>query len=207
VFARAAGNRQFAHTESLMETLRRIVYLVIRPAAEWDAIAREQTSVDVLLRHYILPLALLAPVATVIGMKTFDREWDPVHGFMVPAEQILAAGTATYFATVGSILVLAAIFTLIAPMFGVPRDYLAALKVATYGAIPVLLTGATLFLPVMAIVAMVGLCHTLYLFWLGVRRVLNVPPGAEAEFVGISLVLLTFLSVLIGAAASAIGLL
>ena len=114
-------------------------------------------------------------------MKTFDRDWDPVHGFLVPAEQILAAGAATYFATVGSILVLAAIFTLIAPMFGATRDYLAALKVATYGAIPVMLAGATLFLPVMAIVAMVGLCHTLFLFWLGVRRVLNVPRGAAGR--------------------------
>ena len=149
----------------------------------------------------------LAPVASVIGMKTFDRDWDPVHGYLVPADQILAAGVATYFATVGSILMLAAIFALLAPMFGGLRDYVAALKVATYGAIPVLLAGATLLLPAMAIVGIVGLCHTLFLFWIGVRRVLNVPPGAEAEFVGISLVLLTFLSVLIGAAASAIGLL
>ena len=92
-------------------------------------------------------------------------------------------------------------------MFGVTRDYVAALKVATYGAIPLMMTGATLFLPVMAIVTMAGLCHTLFLFWIGVRRVLHVPHGAAAEFVGISLVLLTFLSVLIGAAASAIGLL
>ena len=61
-------------------------------------------------------------------------------------------------------------------MFGVARDYLAALKVATYGAIPVMLTGATLLLPVMAIVTMVGMCHTLFLFWIGVRRVLHVPP-------------------------------
>jgi hypothetical protein len=74
-------------------------------------------------------------------------------------------------------------------------------------AIPVMLAGATLLLPAMAIVAMVGMCHTLFLLWLGVRRVLNVPRGAQAEFVGISLVLLTFVSVLIGAAASAIGLL
>ena len=77
---------------------------------------------------------------------------------------------------------------------------------ATYGAIPVLLAGATLLVPIMAIVTIVGLCHTLFLFWIGVRQVLKVPPGDEAEFVGISLVLLTFLSVLVGAAASAIGL-
>ena len=207
MFAGAAGNRRFARTEGLMETLRRIVYLIFRPAAEWDAIASEKTSVDVLLRRYILPLALLAPVASVIGMKTFDRDWDPVHGYLVPADQILAAGVATYFATVGSILMLAAIFALLAPMFGGLRDYVAALKVATYGAIPVLLAGATLLLPAMAIVGIVGLCHTLFLFWIGVRRVLNVPAGAQAEFVGISLLLLTFVSILAGAAVSAIGLL
>ena len=190
-----------------METLRRIVYLVFRPTAEWDVIADEQTSVDALLRHYILPLALLAPIATVIGMKTFDRDWDSVHGYLVPPEQILGAGTATYFGIIGSIFALAAIFTLITPMFGGTRDYLAALKVATYGAIPVMVAGATLVLPVMAIVAIVGVCHTMFLLWIGVQRVLNVPRGSQAEFVGISIVLLTFLSVLIGAGLSAIGLL
>jgi Yip1 domain len=190
-----------------LETLRRIVYLVFRPSAEWDRIAAEETSVDALLRRYILPLAMLAPVGTVIGMKTFDRDWDPVHGYLVPPEQILAAGVATYFATIGSIFVLAAIFSLLAPTFGARRDYLAALKVATYGAIPVMLAGATLLLPVMAIVAMVGLCHTLFLLWIGAQRVLNVPRGTQTEFIGISLVLLTFVSVLIGAGASAVGLL
>jgi len=190
-----------------MATLRRIVYLIFRPTAEWDLIAREQTSVDALLRDYILPLALLAPIATVIGMKYFDREWDPVHGYLVPAERIFATGATTFFAIVGSILVLAAIFVLIIPMFGGTRDYVAALKVATYGAIPVLLAGATLLLPVMAIVGVVGLCHTLFLYWLGARRVLHVPAGGESEFVGISIVLLTFASVLAGAAAGAVGLL
>lgn len=189
-----------------MPTLRRIVYLIFRPTAEWDLIAEEKTTVDLLLRSYILPLALLAPIATIIGMETFDRDWDPVHGYLVPADRIFATGATTYFSIVGSILVLAAIFALIAPMFGGTRNYLAALKVATYGSIPVMLAGAALLLPVMAIVGLAGLCHTLFLFWTGVRRVLNVPRGAQAEFVAISVMLLTFVSVLAGAAASAIGL-
>ena len=189
-----------------MEPLRRIVYLIFRPAAEWDLIALEPASVDSLLRRYILPLALLAPAATVIGMETFDRDWDPVHGYLVPAGEIFAAGATTFFSIVGSILLLAAIFVVIAPMFGSRRDYVAALKVATYGAIPLLLAGATLIVPVMVIVALAGLCHTLFLYWVGVRRVLLVPAGGGAEFIGISLVLLVFTSVLAGAAASAIGL-
>jgi hypothetical protein len=189
-----------------MQTLRRIVCLIFRPTSEWDLIAKETTTVDLLLRRYILPLALLTPIATIIGMNTFDRDWDPVYGYLVPADRILMTGATTYFAIVGSILALAAIFAVIAPMFGGTRDYLAALKVATYGSVPMLLAGATLLLPIMVIVGLGTLAHTLFLFWTGVRRVLNVPRGAQAEFVGISMILLTLVSVLAGAAASAIGL-
>ena len=188
-----------------MQTLRRIVYLIFRPKAEWDLIAEEKTTVQAMLRSYILPLALLAPIATVIGMKTFDREWDSMHGYLVRSEHILAAGAATFVAIVGSIFALAAIFALVAPMFGGARDYRAALKVATYGAIPTMLAGATLVLPVMALIGLLGSCHTLFLLWLGGQRVLNVPPDEGAEFVAISLVLLALVSVAAGAAFGAFG--
>jgi hypothetical protein len=183
----------------------RIGRLIFRPKVEWDQIASEQTSVRALVLGYVLPLALLAPIATVIGMKTFDRNWDPVHGYLVPPERILATGATTYVAIVGSILLLAAIFALIAPMFGARRDFHATLKVAAYGSVPVLLAGATLLLPVMALVGLVGLCHSLFLFSLGAQRVLNVPAGNSAEYVGISMVLLGLASILAGAAASALG--
>ena len=186
--------------------LRRIARLLLRPAEEWDRIADEKTSVVALLRDYILPLALLAPIATVIGMKVFDRAWDPVHGYLVPSDRILATGAMTYLAIVGSIFVLAAIFVVLAPMYGGARDYLSALKVAAYGAIPVLLAGAALLLPVLAIVGLVGLCHTLFLLWAGARHVLKVPAGDGAEFIGISIVLMTLVSILAGAVVSAFGL-
>ncbi|MET0682477.1 MAG: Yip1 family protein [Casimicrobiaceae bacterium] len=188
------------------QSLRRIVGLIFRPTEEWDAITEETTTVGALLRFYVLPLALLTPIATMIGMTTFDRGWDPVHGYLVPTDRILAIGVTTYFAIIGSVLVLAAIFALIAPMYGAARDFRAALMVATYGAIPLLLAGATMLLPIMAVVGVVGLCHTLYLLWLGAQRLLHVPEGSCAEFIGISLVLLTAVSVLAGAGVSAIGL-
>lgn len=188
-----------------MRALGRIGRLIFHPRREWEQIAIEQTSVRTLLLAYVLPLSLLAPVATVIGMKIFDRNWSPVHGYLVPPERILATGATTYVAIVGSILLLAAIFALVAPMFGARRDFQAALRVATFGSVPVLLAGATLLLPVMALVGLVGLCHTLFLFSLGVQRVLDVPAGSTAEYVGISMVLLGLASILAGAAASAVG--
>ena len=99
-----------------MEVLRRIVYLVFRPGAEWALIADESTTVDTLLRSYILPLSALAPIATFIGMKVFDASWDVEQGYLVPADQIFNAAATTFFGIIGSIFALAAIMALIAPI-------------------------------------------------------------------------------------------
>ena len=190
-----------------MTTWQRIVGIVLRPGDEWELIAREDTSIDELTRRYIVPLSLLAPVATVIGMSYFDRTWDADAGYLGPPDQILAAGATTLFTSILSVFALAAIFVLIAPLYGSSRDYRAALKVATYGSVPVMLAGATLLLPVMALVGLIGLCHSLFVWWLGVRQVLAVKRSDQAEFVGIAMVLLFIASTVAGAAASALGVL
>ena len=55
-------------------------------------------------------------------------------------------------------------------------------------------------------ISIVALCHTLYLYWIGVRRVLDVPEEARTEFIGISLTMLGGLSSILGAALSSAGL-
>ena len=188
-----------------MQALDRIVRIVIRPHKEWDVVARESTSVDALLRRYILPLSLLAPISTSIGMRVFDSAWDNDSGFRVPMQDMFAAAATTLFASIASVFVLAGIFVLLAPFYGSTRDYRIALQVATYGAVPVFLAGATLVLPVMALVALIGFMHTLYLYCLGARQVLEVKRNEQAEFVGISMLILSVVSTVAGAIASHIG--
>jgi hypothetical protein len=188
-----------------MEALRRITYLVFRPAAEWALIAREPTSVDVMLRRYILPLSALTPIATFIGMTVFDRAWDVDQGYLVPPDQIFNAAATTFFGIIGSIFALAAIMALIAPMYECKRDYLSALKVSAHGASPLLLSGVTLVLPAMIVVSMVALCYTLFLYYVGATTVLQIRKD-QAEFIGISMLLLTFVSMMAGMAVASIGL-
>ena len=189
-----------------MDALRRMVAIVMHPNAEWDRIAGEGMSIGMLLRHFILPLALLAPTSTYIGIRFFNVDWDEDMGFLVPAQNAFAAATTTFFASVGSVFALAGIFVLIAPLYGSSRDYRVALKVATFGAVPIMLAGAMLFLPVMALVGLVGLSHSLFLYWLGARKVLQVAPADQAEFVGIAIVMLMVVSTLGGAALSSMGI-
>ena len=188
-----------------MEALRTIGYLVLKPTEAWGAIAREPTTVDALLRRYILPLSGLAPIATFIGMEVFDGAWDARQGYLVPSDRIFNTAATTFFATIASLFALAAIMTLIAPMYRCKRDYVASLKVAVLGAGPLVLSGATLVLPAMVLVSMVALCYTLFLYCVGATVVLQLRRD-QAEFVGISLLLLTFVSMMAGAIVASIGL-
>ena len=190
-----------------MDALHRIVAIVMHPNAEWDRVAGEGMSIGMLLRRFIVPLALLAPISTYIGIRFFNVDWDVDMGFLVPAKNAFATATTTFFAVVASVFALAGIFVLIAPLYGSSRDYRVALKVATFGAVPTMLAGALLVLPVMALVGLVGLSHSLYLYWLGARKVLQVAPADQAEFIGIAIVLLMAVSTLGGAALSSLGIL
>src|SRR5512144_120013 len=85
-----------------VETLDRIVRIVIRPQKEWEVVARESTPVDALLRRYILPLSLLAPISTSVGMRVFDSAWDNDSGFRVPMQDMFAAAATTLFGSIAS---------------------------------------------------------------------------------------------------------
>ena len=123
----------------------------------------------------------------------------------MPPQDAFAAAATTLFASIASVFALAGIFVLLAPLYGSSRDYRVALQVATFGAVPMLLAGALLFLPVLALLGLVGLSYTVFLYWLA-RKVLQVPAKHQAEFVGIAMLLLIVASSLGGAIASSVGL-
>lgn len=190
-----------------MSTLSRVVGILVRPGAEWNAIAREPASVAGLLVRYVLPLCLVPSAAIAIGVTYFGAGWNPVHGYALSSDKALAAGAATFFYAVVTILLLAVIFHFLARARNRPRrTYAEALQVAAYGAIPVLLSGAFLVLPVLVMLSIVACIHSLFLLNGGLRTVLRVEEGESAMLVGISIVLLTIASMAIGAIAAALGL-
>ena len=166
----AAGGPAEVHTCRRCNGLRSSCW---RPAAGWEGSPRRrQASID-LLRRVILPYALLAPAATGIGMKVFDARWDPLHGYLVAPEQHLRRrGDDAISRSSRRSSRLAAIFVRLAPMFGVvarlPRRAERRRVRRAAGAA----RRRALLLPAMAIVGIVALCHTLFLYWVGARCVL-----------------------------------
>lgn len=185
----------------------RIKDVIFHPGTEWAVIARESGSAVALCARYLLPLALLAPIATVIGMNVFDYSWDQNKGFRIPHENILAVGLGNYFFAVLTVLLIAAVFFGMTRLVDGHRDWMASLKVAVYGAIPLMLSGVVLFMPVNVVICLIAMMHTLALYHSGVQTVMKVKQTEAAMFVGVSMVIVFFASTLLGALASSLGML
>ena len=100
---------------------------------------------------------------------------------------------------------LAAAFRLIAPMYGIARDWTRAWKVAAYGSTPVWLVGVVLVKPLLVSVLVIALLHCSYLYYAGLQVVSGVQRGAAAEYVAVAVLFALVLSTFAGAMLAGIG--
>lgn len=191
----------------ISEFISRIRGLLFSPQAEFDRIAAEPTDVVVLVRRFLVPLALLTPIATIVGMNSFDVAWDVQHGYRIPKERILNTGVANFAFEIITVMMAGLIFYFMTRVDHRERSFVRSMNVAVYGAVPLLISGALLFVPMNVTVCMLAMVHTFVLYWVGVQKVMNIQPVNASLFVALSMIVLFGASTLLGAFVSMIGLL
>lgn len=189
-----------------MAILNRIAGMLVRPQAEWDAIASEAPGTVVLLRNYLLPLCLLAPSATLIGMLAFDTGWSAQYGYSALRDRAPVIALATYGFQVVSVYLLAVVLYFLARTEKRTPSFLVALQVAVFGSIPVLLSGAALVIPFNVIVTMLAMLYSSYLYYLGAEKLIGIRPADSAMFIGVAMIGMMLLSSVLGGIASALGI-
>jgi hypothetical protein len=147
-----------------MNITERIKNILLKPKEEWLVIDTESTTVADLYKSYIVPLAAIGPVASIIGS--------------------LIGGGSLYYAITGAVVsyvlglvgvyVIALIIDALAPTFSGQKNSVQALKVVAYAWTAFWLTGIFSLIPVLAILAILGL-YSLYLLYLGLPVLMKVP--------------------------------
>ena len=158
--------------------------IMIDPPTEWAKIDAEPGDVVTLLTSYVAPLAAIPALSSFIGAC--------VVGVVVPGVGTVRAsilqgffGAAFGFVTAcATVLVLAAVIDLLAPVFGSRRSFERAFNLAVYSYTPFWLAGIFLLAPGLRFLVLLSL-YGAYLLWKGLPQLMLTPRSKVAGFAAV----------------------
>lgn len=163
---------------------------LLDPAPLWDKAAQELARRPRALGARVLQVAVLAAagaalVADFAGDLLTTRT-SVEFGFLARPHAPLQVFLSTFLGVLASPFLLAAAFVLLARAHRLPFRPLAAFAVAVYGALPVYATLLLVWVPAAMLLVCAALIVSLLWWAAGCRRLLAVPPGDSAEFLGLA---------------------
>ena len=150
-----------------MNLVDRVKRILLSPQSEWEVIDGETTTPSALYTGYIMPLAAIGPIATVIGFAVFGISV-PLAGtvYRVPIGSAITSAIVTYVLTLVGVYVLSLIIDALAPTFGGTKSPIQALKVAAYSSTAAWIAGIFAIMPGLRMLGILGL-YSFYLLYLG----------------------------------------
>ncbi|MGL5838611.1 MAG: Yip1 family protein [Sphingorhabdus sp.] len=197
-----------------MSLVDRVKNILISPASEWEVIAKEPATVGGLFTSYAAILALLPAIASLLFLGVLGISL----GAMGPAGAMVSGLGMGYWITtaivsyvVGLALLwlVAFIVKSISPSFNGNSDMVQATKLMVYSATPTWVAGLVAWIPVIGFIfSLAAMAYAVYLIYLGVRPVLEVPQEKVAGMTVVTVLIYIVISLVVGGliAAAFIGM-
>jgi hypothetical protein len=159
-----------------MNLVARVKGILLNPSGEWRVIDQESHTVQDLYLAYLLPLAGIAALATLIGMQLFGVDVGPVavrYGF----GEALAVALLGLVMPLVMVYLLALIIDALAPTFKGEKNFLKAFTVAAFSVTAALVGGFAAILPALSwLLGLMGGLYSLYLLYKGLPILMRTPP-------------------------------
>ncbi|HEV8510491.1 MAG TPA: Yip1 family protein [Gemmatimonadales bacterium] len=184
-----------------METLiSRVKGIMLEPRVTWKELDQEFIKPGELWGKYVMPLAALGPIASVVGMIIFGKRiaftslTNPV-----PISTAISAGVAGFVLALLSVFVLSRIISLLAPGFGGQRNDVQGLKAAAYASTSAWLGGVFQILPALNIVSLIFSLYSLVLLYVGLPIVMKVPKDRAMGYTAVVIIVWIVVFLVVGA--------
>lgn len=185
--------------------IARVQAILLKPAETWDVIAAEPATIKSIYMGYVVPLAAITPVASIIGTAIFGGLLAGLFGVGLIIPAIIMA-IISYALTLAMVYVQALIIDALAPSFDGQKNMLNAFKVAAYSMTAVWLAGIFKILPFFGWLSIVGL-YSLYLMYLGIPKLMKSPADKSLGYTAVSIIVSAVLwAIVIGITASTVWL-
>jgi hypothetical protein len=170
-----------------MDLVARVKGLLLTPKEEWVKIETEVVSPAELYRQYVIPLALIGPIARIIGYSIIGFGMPFTGMYRVPLGRGLVSAVVHFGLTLAAVYAGGLLFNALAPTFEGKQDQGQALKLAAYASTAGLLSGIFALLPGIRILGLLGL-YSVYLLFVGVPILMKSPPEKTGGYVGAAVV-------------------
>jgi hypothetical protein len=161
--------------EGIMNLVDRVKGILLRPKEEWQTIAGETTTIAELYKNYVVLLAAIGPIASVIGMSVVGIRLPFMGSFRMPITTAVASALVSYVLTLAGVYVLALIIDALAPTFAGEKNLTQAFKVAVYSYTAGWVAGVFVIIPALGVLGILGLLYGLYLLYLGLPVLMKSP--------------------------------
>jgi len=157
-----------------MNLSERVKGILLKPQQEWQTISGEATTIPELYRNYVVILAAIGPVASIIGMSIVGIRVPLVGSFRVSIFTSISSAVVHYILTLVGVYVLALIIDALAPTFSGEKNMNQAFKVAAYSHTPGWIIAVVALIPSLSPLGILGL-YGLYLLYLGLPVLMKSP--------------------------------
>jgi hypothetical protein len=160
-----------------MSLISRVQNIILKPKDEWAVIDAEPATVGGIFTSYVIILAAIGPVASVIGGVLIGA----------PMSYMVAMALVTYLISLIVVFLNSLIIDAFAPTFGGTKSNVQATKVAAYSATPGWLIGILSIVPPLLPLAMLlglaALVYGIYLLYLGLPRLMRVAQDKAVGYI------------------------
>jgi hypothetical protein len=187
-----------------MNLFERARNILVQPGREWRVIAEERGAASDLFRRYVIPLAAIGPLASIIGLSFFGITIPLTGTTRVPLASSIGQAAVSFALSIAGVYVLALIIDALAPTFGGQKGHDQALKVAAYSGTPGWLGGIFLVHPSLALLSVLCGVYGLYLLYRGLPALMRSPAERAIGYTVVVVLCAIVLSVVIGLIATAL---
>jgi hypothetical protein len=182
-----------------MSLVTRAINMLKSPKTEWDAVAAEEASVGSLFTGYAVPLSLVSSLAGFIGSAFLASAVTSAFGLHYGMTYYLGTAVVGWILGLVGLYVWALIVNFLAPKFASTANSTNAMKLVVYAMTGSWVGGIAQVIPVLGgIVAIVGGIYSIYLFYLGVPKLMGTPQDKVVVYMIVSAIAMFLIMMVIG---------
>lgn len=175
-----------------MNLVDRAKNIILTPKTEWPVIASEEPNATAILTGYVIPLALIPAIASLIGYGVIGQ------GFMNTFAWGIAYAVISFVSTVLGVYLTAFVVDFLAPNFGSQKNFGRAMQLVAYSYTPGWVAGILNIIPALGIIASLAALYGIYLMYLGLPHTMKTPQDKVIIYLVITVVVLIVISAILG---------